>query len=163
MKVRKPRELPEPPADTECIVYSNRTSVHVSEKGVGATFLNKRRKLVRTVHYDDCYNTVRDIRQADYIIGIQTVGDIILELKGSNLDHAVSQVHETLTRWRTDAIRFEPIACLIVFGSRIPRITTRSAVMEREFFQDNRAFLWIRESGAEKFNLRKLLGKTNAH
>ena len=161
MNVRKPHKLPELPADTECISYSNRTSAHVSEMGVGATFLNKRRIVVRVIRYDDCYNTARDVRQADYIIGMQAVGDVILELKGSNLDRAVSQFEETLGRWRTDPVRFEPIACLIVFGSRIPRITTRTAVLEREFYLSHRAFLWIRESASEKFKIRKLLRKTN--
>jgi len=117
---------------------------------------------MREVRYDSCYHTAQEVRCADYIVGMRGVGDVILELKGSDLDHAVSQVQATLAEWRSDPIRFESIACLIVFGSRIPRITTRSVVLEREFFQDNRALLWIRESGAEKFKFRTLLGKSDA-
>jgi hypothetical protein len=161
MKARKPRKNVAAFVEHECIAYSDRSSLHVNEKGVGATFLNPRRKVIRTVRYDGCYHTARNVRRADYIIGVQTFGDVILELKGSDLDRAVTQVGVTLAEWRTDPIHFEPIACLIVFGSRIPRITTRSAVVEREFFQDNRALLWVREAGAEKFKFRKLLGKTN--
>jgi hypothetical protein len=162
MKARKPRRNVTALVEHECITYSDRTSIHVSENGVGATFRNPRRKLVRAVRYDGCYHTALDARCADYIVGVQAIGDVILELKGSDLDRAVSQVGGTLIEWRTDPMHFEPIACLIVFGSRIPRITTRSAVFEREFFQDNRVLLWIRESGSEKFNFRKLLGKSDA-
>jgi hypothetical protein len=161
MKARKPRKNVAALIEHECITYTDRSSVHVSERGVGATFLNARRKLVRQVRYDGCYKSAQGGRRADYIIGMQAVGDVILELKGSDLDHAVSQVEATLAEWRADPIRFEPIACLVVLGSRVPRITTRSAVFEREFFQGNRTLLWIRESGIEKYNFRKLLGKTN--
>jgi len=44
MARRKPRKLPTAEQRNECIEFSNESSLHVSEMGVGATFVNRKRK-----------------------------------------------------------------------------------------------------------------------
>jgi hypothetical protein len=141
----------------DCIEHSNGTSLHVSGHGVGATFRNPRRKQLRKIRYDNCYNTRGD-RKADYIVGIVDVVDVIIELKGSDLKHAVSQIENTLAAWTVDPIRYPRIVCLIVYGHTFPRMNSRLGVIEREFLLSHGTFLWIRENGSEKFSFRKLLG-----
>jgi hypothetical protein len=158
-------------AAAECIEYSDLTSLHVSEHGVGVTFLNPRRKKLRRIRYDGCYSKTPKLRQADYIIGMEHVVDVIVELKGSDLKHAATQVETTLEVWKLDLIRYPKIVCLIIYGrieakrkrvGKIPRMGSTIGSMEREFLLTHQTLLWVRESGAEKFKFKKLLGGTDA-
>jgi hypothetical protein len=159
MTRQKPRNKSESTRAEECVKYSNETSLHISEQGVGATFLNPRRKQLRKIRYDGCYNGTSRSRQADYIIGMAQVVDVIVELKGSDLKRAVTQVEETLEAWEANLIRFPNIVCLIVYGHTFPRMNSRLGVIEREFLLAHKTLLWVRESGSEKFKFNKLLGK----
>jgi hypothetical protein len=159
MARKKPLEPAAPNQENECIEFSSRTSLHVSEEGVGATFVNRRRKELRKIKYDGCYcKAVREGR-ADYIVGFDQATDIILELKGSDLKHALVQVADSLDQWRNDLIHYPQIVCLIVLGHTIPRMRSNIGVMEREFLDRHRTLLWIRQSGAERFSFNKLAGK----
>jgi hypothetical protein len=144
----------------DCIEYTNETSLHINEHGVAATFVNLRRKELRKVEYDRCYNRRAGRRQADYIIGFNMAIDVIVELKGSDLKHAVSQIEDTLEAWTIDPIRFPKIVCLIVYGHTFPKMTSRIGVMEREFELDHNTLLQIRPSGEKKFRFSALAGKS---
>jgi len=160
MTRRRPRSESETTRAEECIEFSNETSLHISEHGVGATFLNPRRKQLRKIRYDGCYNRTPKSKQADYIVGMAQVVDVIVELKGSDLKRAVTQVEDTLEAWEADLIRFPRIVCLIVYGHTFPRMNSRLGVIEREFLLAHKTLLWVRESGSEKFKFNKLLGKS---
>lgn len=160
MPRRKPRSEPKIARVAECIEFSNETSLHIGEQGVGATFLNPRRRQLRKIRYDGCYSRTKGRGQADYIVGFHQPVDVIVELKGSDLKRALVQVEDTLEAWRVEYIRFPQIVCLIVYGQTFPRMTSRLGVLEREFQLTHRALLWIRESGSEKFKFSKLLGKS---
>jgi hypothetical protein len=159
MTRRKPRRRVEQSIAPDCIEFTNRTSLHISEHGVGATFVNPHRRQLREIRYDGCYNTVSGRRQADYIVGMMQVVDVIVELKGSDLKRALTQVETTLGVWKDDPLRYPRIVCLIVFGHTFPRTNSRLGVIEREFLLAHGTFLWLRESGSEKFKFSKLQGK----
>jgi hypothetical protein len=133
--------------------------LHVSEKGIGATFVNRKRKELRKIKYDGCYCRVGGAGRADFIIGFDRLIDVILELKGSDLKHALMQATDTLGRWRADAIHFPRIVCLIVFGHTFPRMSSKLGVLEREFLDEHNTLLWIRKSAAERFSFRRLSGR----
>jgi hypothetical protein len=159
MTRQKPRSEPEATRTKECIEFSNETSLHISEHGVGATFLNPRHKQLRKIRYDGCYSRTTGRGRADYIIGFNESVDVIVELKGSDLKRAFTQAEETLEVWKQDSIRFPQIVCLIVYGHTFPRMNSRLGVIEREFLLSHETLLWVRESGSEKFRFSKLLGK----
>jgi len=160
MARRKPRRAVAPAEHSECIEFSSDLSLHVSEEGIGATFRNPRRRELRKIRYDKCYFRPTKGGRADYIVGYANDIDVILELKGSNLKHAVEQVSDTLDRWRSDPIHYPSIVCLIVFGHTFPRMTSKLGVVEREFLQTRGTLLSIRRSGEEKFSFRKLAGRS---
>jgi hypothetical protein len=170
--------IPKPPSQPgcewveECIESCDATSVHVEEKGVGATFLNPRQKQIRKVHYDGCYNNTPKALKADYIVGEADAVDVIIELKGSDLKHASAQVASTLEAWRLNPIRFRKIVCLIVFGriegkrkhaGRTPRMNSLKESVEREFLRRHKTLLWVRESGSEQFRFNGFLRKRDVH
>ncbi len=160
MARKKPRRPSDPAPESECIQFSNERSLHVGEQGIGATFLNPKRKELREIKYDGCY--FRDAeggRAADYIVGFAKEIDVILELKGSDLNCARLQVTDTLERWRDDPIHYPQIVCLIVFGHTFPRMSSRLGALERDFLGRHGILLRIKQSGAGKFNFRRLAGK----
>jgi hypothetical protein len=169
--------IPKPPSQPgcewveECIEACDATSDYVEEKGVGATFQNPRRKRVRKIHYDGCYNKTPSELKADYILGEPDAVDVIVELKGSDLKHASAQVGSTLEAWRRNPHHFRKIACLIVFGriegkrknaGRTPRMNSLKESVERGFLRTHKTLLWVRESGSEQFRFNDFLRKTDA-
>jgi hypothetical protein len=98
--------------------------------------------------------------RADFIIGYDRDIDVILELKGSDLKHALLQVTDTLERWKIEEIRYEQIVCLIVYGHTFPRARSNRGAMERDFLDMHHSFLRIRQYGEERFNFRKLAGRS---
>jgi hypothetical protein len=173
--------VPKPPSQSgcewveECIELCNATSIHVDERGVAATFLNPRRKQIRKIHYDACYNTEPGSLKADYILGIQGVVDIVIELKGShtNLKHASEQVASTLDVWQRNPNRWGRLAALVVYGAvrtrddlprRRPKAFSSVQSVENDFrsrFKD-RILLFIHESGEKKFRFSDFLRKNDA-
>lgn len=160
MARRKPRKPVVPSSGSGCIEFSNEPSLHISERGIGATFVNRRRKELRKIRYDGCYCRAAGEGRADFIVRYDRLIDVILELKGSDLKHALVQVTDTLNRWRGDPIHYRRIVCLIVFGHTFPRMSARLGALEREFLNAHNTLLWIRESGAEKFSFRNLSGRS---
>lgn len=159
MARKEPRKLRTAEQRNECIEFSNESSLHVSEMGVGATFLNRKRKELRKIEYDGCYCQAVRQGRADYIVGYDRAIDVILELKGSDLKHALVQVTDTLDRWRKDSIHYRRIVCLIVIGHTIPRMMSNLGVYEREFVDQKHALLWIRPTGEKKYTFNELAGK----
>jgi hypothetical protein len=160
MARRKPRRAIAPVENNECIEFGNETSLHVSEEGIGATFRNPRRRELRKIEYDKCYFRATEGGRADYIVGYANDIDVILELKGSDLKHALIQVTDTLTRWKDDPMHYPSIVCLIVFGHTFPRMTSKLGVVEREFLSTQGTLLSIKRSGEERFSFRKLAGRS---
>jgi hypothetical protein len=172
MTIQKPPSQPECEWTEECIESCDATLVYVEEKGVRATFQNPRRKHIRKVHYDGCYNKSAAVLKADYVVGMPDVVDVIVELKGSDLKHASAQVASTLDAWKLNPIRFSRIVCLIIFGriegkkkraGRTPRMNSMRESVERAFLRTNKTLLWVRESGERQFAFNDFLRKTHAH
>jgi hypothetical protein len=146
----------------DCIEICDAALVFVEENGVRATFANHQHRQIRKIEYDDCYCKPEHGLQADYIVGLFEIIDIITELKGSDLKHARSQVEATLERWREEGIRYPKIACLIVYGrlegpqrraGRIPKMRSTVQTLELDFFRQHRTILVVRESSAHQFRV----------
>jgi hypothetical protein len=148
-------------------------SVYVEYRGVRATFLNPSRKNVRKIHYDGCYSKRKDLRQADFILGLPGSVDVIVELKGSdsNLKDAALQVESTLAAWRQDANAEHSIGALIVFGriegkkrlpGRAPRAAAVISGLTSEFLKIHNILLVIRENGERQFRFNDFLRKRDA-
>ena|ERR1017187_5678344 len=159
----------------ECIELCDANPVFVDEYGVRATFLNPRRKQIRKIRYDGCYNKNAGV-QADFIVSLPGVVDIVVELKGShtNLKHALKQVVNTLEDWLLDSKCAAKLAALIVYGAiqtrdELPRrrpkaISSVQAVQWdfRSIFKD-RILLFVHESGEKQFRFNDFLRRRDAN
>jgi hypothetical protein len=176
MTTQKPPSQPGCEWVEECIELCTAASIYIEEQGVAATFLNPRRRRVRKVHYDGCYNKVAGIYKADYILSLPGVVDVVIELKGShtNLKHALEQVVSTLEDWQVDPNCGARPAALIVYGAiqtrdGLPRrrpnanssIQAVGADFRRRF--KGRFILLVRESGSEQFRFNDFLRKSSAN
>jgi hypothetical protein len=74
----------------ECRAKVRHTRVKVEEKGRKAVFLNPTRAEFYVTRIDGCI--VQNARAADYMVTKCGVGDIVVELKGTDTVHAVSQI-----------------------------------------------------------------------
>ncbi|HVZ83783.1 MAG TPA: hypothetical protein VG893_08910 [Terracidiphilus sp.] len=159
--------MPKPPSQPECfwteecIEECNGPSLFVEEQGVRATFVNPRGRRLRKVHYDGCY-APNDARQADYILGLSGVIDVIVELKKSdtNIKGAAQQVEGTLVAWKQDSKRAPSIAALIVYGriegkkklpGRLPRATAMISGVVARFLRQG-TLLLIEETGTRQYS-----------
>jgi hypothetical protein len=157
----------------DCIEICNGDSVYVEDRGVCATFVNRRHKQIRKIHYDGCY-AARNGRQSDFIVGLLGTIDVIVELKGSDtkLKDAAQQVESTLEVWKKDSTREAKIAALIVYGriegtkklpGRFPRAAAVIFGLTAEFLKTHRILLRIHENGERQFTFNDFLRKNDAH
>lgn len=168
-----------PPSQTgcawveDCIEICTGRSVFVEDQGVRATFLNSARKEVRKIHYDGCYSD-ETVKQADFIVGLPGIIDVIVELKGSdsNLKTAALQVESTLEAWKQDSKRGRAIAALIVYGriegakklpGRLPRAYAVISGLTAEFLKRHGVLLRIHENGERRFTFNNFLRNSDAN
>jgi len=81
----------------ECIEATTDSRVKVSERGRKAIFLNPDNCNYSKVRVDGC--VVKNAKAADWVVSKHAVGDIIVELKGRNVEHAVKQINATAALW----------------------------------------------------------------
>ena len=164
--------MPKPPSQPgcswveECIEECDGPTLYVEDRGVRATFLNPRRRRLRKVHYDGCHARTGS-PQADYIVGLIDVIDVVVELKGSdaNIQGAAVQVENTIHAWKGDTKRAPKVAALIVYGriegpKRLPgRIPRAKAVISGAVarFVKSGILLLIEETGRRQYSFRDFM------
>lgn len=91
--------------------------ISLSDPGTGRSvvFLNPKRKSARRIRMDGCLAPAGS-KAADYVISLLAVVDVIVELKGKNVDHAVLQIEATLGFWghHAEHVAKQTISALIV-------------------------------------------------
>lgn len=70
------------------------------EKKAKITFLNSKNVLVRKVIIDDC--VIKDGKRCDYLIIRENKEYAFIELKGSDVAYAVTQIEETIDKLKID-------------------------------------------------------------
>ena len=89
----------------QCIEIVRKTSkvkVHDPGTGKSAILLNPDRVQVRRIHMDKCLAPV-GTTAADFVVSKPKIVDVIIELKGKNVDHAAEQVDSTWAFWSRHA------------------------------------------------------------
>jgi hypothetical protein len=151
----------------ECIEECNAPSLFVEDQGVRATFVNPKRQHLRKVHYDGCY-APRNAQQADYIVGLIGVIDVVVELKSSdtNIKGAADQIERTLDAWDKDQKRARAVAALIVYGriegkkklpGRLPRANAVISGVVARFLRRGKLLI-IERNGARQYSFTDFMG-----
>ena len=83
-----------------CLNCSSSSKIKVEENGKKATFINVAREEFLRTKIDGCL--IQNATACDWAVSKKGVGDILIELKGSDVDHAVDQILKTAAWWHKD-------------------------------------------------------------
>jgi hypothetical protein len=95
-----------------CSVERTVSRVLVEECQRKATFLNHKNEKFVVTKVDGCL--IKNAIAADYVVSRQGVGDVIVELKGRDVDHAVKQIEATARHWISESLGAGRMAGLVV-------------------------------------------------
>jgi hypothetical protein len=104
-----------------CQERTSVSKIKVEEHGRKATFLNLERASFIKTRVDGC--VIRNAIAADWMVTKDKIGDVIVELKGKDVDHAVKQVHATAEFWQTKKLFVGQIAAIVV-AAQYPKVNT---------------------------------------
>lgn len=104
----------------ECCSTCRHPLVQVSENGRKFTVSNRSKKPFVKIRYDGC--VLKSAMAADYVLRTPS-GDLIIELKGTNVDHGSKQVLATAEHFRSSQKNSGPFAAMIV-ATQFPKINT---------------------------------------
>lgn len=111
---------------SSCTVTRSDSKIKVEANAVKAIFDNSDRVAIKIVDVD-CWLQNEAALKADRIVSKPGVVDVVVELKGKDINHAMEQVRATCTRWRkAHPLSGKFIGGLVVF-SRSPE---RSAAID---------------------------------
>lgn len=95
-----------------CVEHKSDSLVQVKENGQKATFINKNNDVIECIKCDDC--VMPQQTASDYVVSKYGSGDVIVELKGKNVEHGAKQILATASHWTSNKYRAGKIAGLIV-------------------------------------------------
>ena len=114
----------------ECQDITNDPLIKVEQLGRKAVIVNSSRsKHVRT-RFDGC--VVVGNLASDFIVTRKDLGDVIIELKGKDVEHATKQVEATAEYWRSNGHSTGVIAALIV-ATQYPKANTETRKAQERF------------------------------
>jgi hypothetical protein len=136
----------------DCIEKIRDSKVKASDPGTArsAILLNPERIQVRRIRMDGCLAPARQV-SADWVISTPQLVDVIIELKGKNVDHAVDQIQATLIFWSThqEHSTGQSIGAWIVC-SEYPRASTKVARYRESIRSRGSILLFSTRNGEEK-------------
>lgn len=128
------------PPGASCSEITTDSKIKVEECGRKAVFLNEDRHSYVRTKVDGCL--VEGSPASDWVVSRQQLGDVIVELKGTDVSHAITQVTATAALWENSDRRCGALAALIVC-SQYPRIATGIQRAKERFKREYRAPLHV--------------------
>lgn len=124
------------------------SKIKVAENGKQAIFLNPHKGVYFKVRVDG--NLIQNKVACDFVISKEQFADLMIELKGTDVDHAVEQVFSTARFWHETALREGKIAGLVV-SSRYPRFDSKIARYKEKFAREFKGPLHLVTKNQEYF------------
>ena len=121
-------------------VLNNNSKIKVAENKRQAIILNLERKDYYVIKVDG--GLIKNSIASDYVVSKLEVGDVVIELKGMDVDHAVEQVLATAEYWSREGLRNGEIAGMVVC-SRKPSFFTKAQRFQTTFARKFNAPLHI--------------------
>ncbi len=110
------------PIRDECQETIRHTRIVIADRGRSATFINREKLEHIRIEMDGC--VVHNALAADWVLKKKDVGDLIIELKGKDVEHAVQQVMATARYLVQHQLRTGRLAGLVVAKQYHPRAST---------------------------------------
>lgn len=130
----------------KCTNRKRVSRVLVGEKKSKAVFLNDKRDWFEITKVDGCL--CKNSMAADFAVTKDQVGTVIVELKGSDVPHAVEQVLASATFWREHQPKCASLAGLVVSRQR-PSYSTSVQRAQTKFARAHKGPLHVVSSNRE--------------
>jgi hypothetical protein len=135
---------------SDCTETLTHTRIKVDDKRSlrWAVFLNPRRAAIEKIRVDGCL--VTKSVAADWIVSKANCVDVVVELKGRDVGHAIQQVVATLRFWskHAECKQKDHLAALIVC-TQYPRDNTKIERARRQIAQQHHAPLHVKSRNLE--------------
>jgi hypothetical protein len=115
----------------ECEEYKTDAKIVLQENKSKITFLNADRNKILIIKVDDCVIKEGETLRCDYAIIPCDEVEIYVELKGSDILHAVKQIESTISLLSSNPQRIRKL-CFIV-STRVPKQTTSTQQLQSQF------------------------------
>lgn len=122
------------------------SKIKLEEKGRKAIFNNLGRETYIKTRVDGCL--LVNETASDWVLSKKNIGDVIVELKGRDVDHAVEQVTATADFWKEKGFSNGHMAALIVCA-QYPRIDTKIQRATQAFSKKHKAPLHVVSRNSE--------------
>ncbi len=123
-----------------CEEISNNSQIVLKEKHSKITFENASHKSIRIIKIDGC--VIKEGLRCDYLVIPDTQIENYVELKGSDVSHAVKQLEQTISKVSEDRTKCEKY-CFII-STRCPLLTTKIQNIKHIFKKQYNAKLVIK-------------------
>jgi len=134
----------------DCTEELNHSKISVKRDGRRAVFHNAERATIKCIDLD-CWILSAEAAKADYIVSKPSVADVIVELKGKDIQHAADQIVVTLGKWRTAPPFSRKIGGLIVF-THCPMSAAEIGDMKKRLLRQHG--LWVEIDKDQKTEYR---------
>ena len=132
--------------DEECRRITRHRVIVFRERRSSATFRNPQALEFITSKIDGCL--LKEVRACDWALSQANNGDVLIELKGRDVDHALEQISETAEFWWNSCYRNGRLAFLIVCR-QYPGVDTRVQRAKQRFARLYRAPLHVNSRNRE--------------
>ena len=140
----------------KCTEELNHPRVTVKAKGRAATFLNPERAKIKKIDVD-CWLSSTKTPKADYIVCKPDVVDVIVELKGKDILHAVEQIVATYAHWKETASCAAKVGGLIVF-TRSPKRSALLDTVKATLLVKHKLWLEMGKNGLKDYEFQTFTG-----
>lgn len=140
-----------------CMEELSDSKITVRRDGRRATFDNAARAVINRVDID-CWIPSAETVKADYILAKRCVVDVIVELKGKDIAHAVEQITTTLMRWRKASPFSDKIGGLIVF-TRCPMRAAEIGDIKKRLLVQHGLWMEIDKDQKTEYRFETFTGK----
>ena len=131
-------------------IRHSKVKLHDPGTGMSAVLLNNKREKVRRIQMDGCLAPVGQ-RAADFVVSLAKSVDVIVELKGGDVNHAITQIESTRTFWRSHA-EYEQgqIIGAWIVCTEYPRASLKIGRYRESFREDGGILLISTHNGEER-------------
>ena len=148
----KPDPVPE-----HCKRATTETRPKVEAKARKAVFDNAVHANIQIIDVD-CWITGSVSLKADYIVIKPQVVDIVVELKGSDIRHAIKQVVVTTEQWRSATGSSGMVGGLVIC-THSPENSASLANHKKKLRDKNRIHLEVDKNGKKEYQFETFTGK----
>lgn len=129
-----------------CFEPTRDSKIKVEENGKKVIISNDTKEKYTKLKIDGCL--LKQKTASDWAISKEEFGDLVIELKGCDVDHAVDQIKASIVFLETNNLRNGKLACLIVC-SRYPRVDTKIQRAQMEIASKYKAPLHVSTQNRE--------------